>query len=82
MKKKWEKLMDKVTKADNELSSAVNNVAMNIVYNGFDFDDEPSVDMATSHELIMSWHGSELYPQEFIELMESKRCIEPSDFSI
>lgn len=82
MNKENKRLRNAIIKAENKLneaSAAIQNISHYVKFKNFT-NNEPDITCAGGEEIIAVYNGAELDRNQIIELMESKNCIEPSDF--
>ncbi len=74
------KAIEKVMQLENKLSGAIQQVESILVFQGFDDYDLPNASMCCGGELILEYHGSEIYTNSIIHCMEARGYIIPDDF--
>ena len=64
----------------NRLSASLQEVERHLVFRGFQEDDMPQVTICGGDEIILVYHGSEMYVPKFIKIMEEVGYITKDDF--
>lgn len=78
-----QRLRNAIVRAYNlqhQADSAVSVVASLLVFR--DFDDEPTVSITSSDEMILEWHGYEIPIESALDIMERIGYIHPTDFDL
>lgn len=78
------KLRSSIEKAytlQNAIDSQLQIIERQFIYKGFLDEDLPSASMCTGGELILEYHGSEIFVEEAVKLMELYGYISPNDFA-
>ena len=61
--------------------SALQQIPRYLKFKGFG-DEEPLISIASINEIILVYEDCELSTTEMIDCMETKGCIEPTDFGV
>lgn len=64
----------------HQADSAVSIVASLLAFRDFDNDEEPTVSITSSDEMILEWHGREMHIESALDIMERTGYISPTDF--
>ena len=64
----------------HQADSAVSIVASLLAFRDFDNDEEPTVSITSSDEMILEWHEHEMQIESALDIMERTGYIRPTDF--
>ena len=80
MKSKLTKAIENAEIKEIEADSALQMVMNFLTFRWFSDDDRPKFSMCAGGELILEYHGREIFRDEIIRLMERQGCVTPEDF--
>lgn len=59
---------------------AVSVVASLLAFRDFNYDEEPTLSITSSDEMILEWQGHEMHIESALDIMERIGYIRPTDF--